>query len=144
MAVDQRASNSATRTAVSVICLAALITTARLAALEYYRGDIESWLERNIDFRREYPSVVFAASLVLALPIIFGGVYFLRLGCNTVQAQRFPPLGYAVRRGMLVLEGRRAVTRGRIIQGLAILLVCVALALPLYMWYVFRSLASTT
>jgi hypothetical protein len=143
MVLDQRASTSETRTAVWVICLTALIAAIMLATLKYYRACIESWLESNIDFLREYPSVVLAASLVLTLPIIFGGVYFLRFGCNTVQAQRFPPLGYAVLRGTVVLEGPRAVTRGRIIQGLAILLLLMAIALPLSIWYVFRSLAST-
>ena len=141
MSVDRRASSSAPRTAIWVICLAALIAAAMVAALEYYRGDIESWLVRNIDF---LPSVVFASSLVLTLPIILVGVYFLRLGRNTVQGQRFPPQGYAVLRGTVVLEGPRAVTGGRIVQGLAILLVCAGLALPLYMWYKFCALVNIT
>ena len=140
----QPADPRARRKAIWMVAIATLLGFCVILAIEYFQHDLQSWLERNIDFLVQNTFVVFLAALVFISPVLAAAIYLLWLGNRTVRAQRFPPPEYAVYRDTHVLEGLRAVHRGRIIQLLSILLLCVAGAIPLIFWYIFRSLSSAT
>jgi hypothetical protein len=137
----QRADPAARRKAVIILAVAAVLGLSAIAVLESHMGDIESWLEQNIEFLLQHTHVVFIATLVMVLPVLGAGVYLLVLGNRIVRSQRFPPPGLAVIRDTVALEGARAVRRARIIQALAVLLLCAASAIPVFVWSLFESLA---
>jgi hypothetical protein len=69
------------------------------------------------------------------LSVIPFGVYLLRLGRRAVAHQQMPPPGTRVIMDTKVLEGDKAVTRGRLIMVIALLLVALSLAGGLYLPY---------
>jgi hypothetical protein len=69
------------------------------------------------------------------LSVIPFGVYLFRLGLRAVRCRQMPPPGTRVIKNTKVLEGDRAVTRGRLIMALALLLVMLGLAGGLYLPY---------
>jgi hypothetical protein len=103
-----------------------------------------SLLDRNMDFVHEKTIIVFVVSLLFVSLVLAAGTYLLWRGNRTVHVQRFPPPGHAVARDTLVLEGWQGIRRGRVIQILPWLLSCSAGAIPVLMWYIFRSLGSAT
>jgi len=69
------------------------------------------------------------------LSIIPFGVYLFRLGLRAVRCRQMPPPGTRVITDMKVLEGDKAVTRGRLMMVLALLLVALGFAGGLYLPY---------
>ena len=144
MGTIQPADPKARRKAIWLTCIALFLGLCAILTFEYFHGDFQAWLERNIDFLLENTIVVFVVSLVFVSPVLAAGTYLLLVGNRTVRAQRFPPPGYAVARDTPVLEGSRGIRRGRVIQLLSLLLLCSAVAIPFFMWYIFRVLGSST
>ena len=130
------------RRAIWAICVATCLGLSAILAFEYFRDYLQFWLEKNFDFLLENTIVLFIATLVFMSPVLGAGIYLLLLGNRTVRAQRFPPPGHAVARDTPVLEGWQGVRRGRVIQLLALFLLCAAGTIPIIMWYIFRSLGS--
>ncbi len=142
MKLIQQADPKARQKAIWVICVATVLGLAAILAFEYVRDDFQSWLEQHFEFLLEHPLVVLVVSLVLVSPVLAAGTYLYWVGKRTVRAQRFPPPGYAVVRDTLVLEGGQAMQRGRVLQLLSLVLVSNAGAIPVIMWYLFRSFGS--
>ncbi len=140
MGTVQAADPRAKRNAIWVICVATLLGVSAILAFDYYRDDLQYWLEKNIDYLLENTIIVFLLTLLLVSPILAAGTYFLLVGNRTVHARRFPPPGYSVYRETPVLEGQRGVRRGRIIQIISLILLCAAGTIPVIMWQLFRSL----
>lgn len=69
------------------------------------------------------------------LSVIPFGVYLFRLGLRVVAHRQMPPRGTKVIVDTKVLEGDKAVTRGRLIMVMAVLLVALDLAGGLYLPY---------
>lgn len=69
------------------------------------------------------------------LSVIPFGVYLFRLGCRVVTHRQMPPPGTKVIIDTKVLEGDKAVIRGRLIMVIALLLVALGLAGGLYLPY---------
>ena len=140
----QPADPGARRKSLWLIGIATIIGAGLILAFEFFREDIQQWLERNIDYLLENSIIVFFFSLALIAPILVGETYLLLLGNRTVRAKRFPPPGYAVVRNTPILEGARGLRRGRIIQALSLLLLFSTAAIPFVLWYIFRALAEST
>jgi hypothetical protein len=142
MGTIQQADPKARRIAIQVICVATVLGLITILMFENFQDDFQTWLEKNIDFLLENTIVVFAAGLVSVSPLLAAGAYLLLIGNRTINAQRFPPPGCAVARDTPVLEGRKGIQRGRIIQVLSLFLLCCAGAIPVVLWLIFRSLGS--
>ena len=142
MASIQKADPKAKRNAIWILCIAAAAGGVSILAVEFYMDDLQSWLGSNIDFLADNTILVFLAALLMVAPILVAGAYFLLLGTRAVQARRFPPPGYAIARDMPVIEGTKGRQRGRIIQLLSLLLLSVAMAIPVFLWHLFRVLLS--
>ena len=72
---------------------------------------------------------------LIFLSVIPFGVYLFRLGLQAVRCQQMPPPGTKVIVDTKVLVGDKAVTRGRLIMLIALLLVALGLAAGLYLPY---------
>ncbi len=121
---------------------AMLLGFCAILASEYFQVDVQSWLERNINYLAQHPVVVFLVVLTLVSPLVAAGLYLLLLGKRVVQAQRFPPPGYAVVRDTPVLQGTPAIRRGRMVQVASLLVVVGAVAIPLIFTLLFGTLGN--
>lgn len=124
-----------------VVLVALVFGVSVIAAFEYFLGDIESWAEHNTDFLLEHTYLIFLVFLVMVLPVLGAGVYFLGFASRIARAQRFPPPGCAVSRDTVVIEGARAVRRARVIQFTTMLLLCAAASTPVLLWYILHRIA---
>lgn len=84
------------------------------------------------------------AKALLAIQVVVGfiflsvvpfGVYLFRLGLRAVQCRQMPPPGTKVIVDTKVLEGDKAMTRGRLMMLIALLLIALGLAGGLYLPY---------
>jgi hypothetical protein len=137
----QKADPVARHTALLIISVAALIGVAGVLLLEHYRPKLEQLLEDNAHVLLAHPEMVAAALLGLMLPVYVAAIYLWRHGTVIVASERFPPPGQPVVRDTVIVSGRMAVYRGRIIQALALVLLLAGLSLPAVIWYIFWSLA---
>ena len=140
----QPADPGARRKSLWLLCIATIIGACFILAIEFFREDIQQWLQRNLDYLLENSIIVFFVSLALMVPILVGEIYLLLLGNRTVRAKRFPPPGYPVVRDTPVLEGAPGLRRGRVMQALSLLLLFGTAAVPFVLWYIFRSFAELT
>jgi hypothetical protein len=138
MAQMQPADPAARRKAIVIVVVATLIGLCAILAFEYYKQDIQLWLEHNLLYLIQNPWLVSLVGLLMAAPVIAASVYLLVLGQRTVRAQRFPPPHCAVSRPTPILEGRRAQRRGRLIQLLSLLILAAASAVPFAFWSILR------
>ena len=139
--VIQKADPAARRKAMIMVLVAFVFGVSVIAAFDHFQVDIESWAVNNLDFLLEHTYLIFMVFLVLVLPVLGAGVYFLVFANRIARAQRFPPPGCAVSRDTVVLEGARAVWRARVIQLTSILLLCAAASTPVVMWYILQRIA---
>lgn len=119
-----------------------VLGAALMALFSARQAFFQSWLMDD-------PGRLFArAGMILALLVLMMAASLLAIaawiyvfGCRVVREERFPPASAPVFRDTEILEGPAARHRGRLIQGIAIVLVVLAFAL-LWMawrvWAVFR------
>ena len=136
----QPADTKAKQKAIRILVVSTLVGACAILLFEYYRADIQAWLEDNIAILTQNTSVVFMVALVFISPILALCIYLFKLGVRIVQCKRFPPANYAVSRDTRVIEGSAAVRRGRLLQLLSIFLMITAGALPVIIWQIFRTL----
>jgi hypothetical protein len=70
--------------------------------------------------------------LMVFLSVAALGLYLFRFGRSVMEHERFPPPNRKVIRDTNLLEGQEAITRGRILVFLALILVCLGLAGAFY------------
>jgi hypothetical protein len=80
------------------------------------------------------------AAFVFMLPLAGAALHLWSLGARVVRAARFPPPGLAVVRDTPVLTGEKAVVRGRLLRGLALVIGGSVAAVPLALAWIVRSL----
>ena len=140
----QRADPRARRQAIGIFCVATPVGLAAILTFEYFQADLRSWLESNIGLLADNTILVFTGSLVLVSPVLAFAIYLILLGQRSVRGQRFPPRGYAVVRDTPVLEGSKAIGRGRLLQVLSCALLFAAASIPVVIWYLFRFLVGVS
>ena len=140
----QPADPGARRKAIWVVGVTTLLGVCAILAFEYFQGDLQEWLERNIGYLVRHPVLVFLAGLAFVSPVVVAGIYLLVLGSRAVRTRRFPPPGYAVVRDTPVHHGVQAIRRGRIIQLVSLLVMVAAVTLPLILAIIFRTLGDAT
>lgn len=136
----QRADPAAQRRELVLVAVALAVGLGLLAALATARPELERWLTGNAELLAARPGLVAGAAFVLVLPLCAFAIYLWRLGARVIASGRFPPPGTPVLRDTRVLDGAPARQRGRLIQGLAALLLATSLAVPATLWYAFWAL----
>ncbi len=129
----QRADPRARRRALLTVACATVAGLTLIALAERYRPVLEDWVTRDPD---QFRARLGFATLAVALsgPLLGGAAYYWRLGRRIVRAETFPPPGLAVVRDTVVMHGRAARRRGRLIQLIAAALALVACAIPAMLW----------
>jgi hypothetical protein len=101
---------------------------------------LQSWLS---GVAQEAPTAVAQAQLLAVFGWLVGiscvallilAIYLWRTAAQVLATQQFPPPGMRVVRDTTVLRGAVALRRGRIIQGIGVLLVFCSLALAVAAW----------
>jgi hypothetical protein len=112
-------------------CAGALL----VGAIDRYREALADWVRADagrLAQRIELVFAVFAAALVT--PLVGMAAYLSSLGRRTVRTGEFPPLGFRVIRDTPVVRGAAAHSRGRTLQGVAVLLSGGAMLIGLLLW----------
>ena len=137
----QRADPLARRKAALVVACGLLVGLVVISLAEFYRPALVDWFTRDpeqIDSRLRLVFAVLAVALVV--PLLGFGACFWRLGDRIVRAERFPPPGLAVTTDTVVLRGRFARRRGRLIQLLAAIFVLAAPPFAIILWWLMSLL----
>ena len=136
----QRSDARARRLAIRVTAVALILGAAGILVIDHYETAIHGWLEANVDWLIRHTWAVFLAGLVIVLPILAFSAYLFMVGHRIARAARYPAPGHAVVRDTPVVTGRRAIVRGRSLQGLSALLALCSLAIPVTFWQMFTML----
>lgn len=137
----QKADPKERRKAILSVIIGALAGTSLFFLLDFTLGNVSLWLQKNAILLVEYHYVGFIAMLVLVSPILWIAIYLILFTKKIIKTQRFPPANMPVIRDVRVLEGRRAVRRGWLLQVLSWLILLPAAAIPLLVWYILYSVS---
>jgi hypothetical protein len=106
-----------------------------IAAFERYRGALVDWVRADSARTAERIELIFVLfALLLSAPLVAMAVYLSSLGGRAVRAGEFPPPGFRVIRDTPIVSGDQAVSRGRWLQGAAVMLTAVSVVMGLLVW----------
>lgn len=131
----QKADAEARRRALLIVVVGAAVGCLALAAYPHFEEWLRGWIlsdPAHTASRANLIICLFAAAIVLLL--VGMAVYVWRLGAKVSRQQRFPPPGVRVLYGTPVLSGPAAMTRGRVIQVVAVFLGLSAVVLAWFFW----------
>jgi len=140
----QKADPEARRRVVLVIVFGTAAGALLIAGFGYFRDVFHGWLTSDpaeTAFRARLAIGVAAA--LLAAPLVGCAAYLWLLGAKVLRAQRFPPPGLGVVRDTPVVAGTAAVTRGHVMQVVAVCLGVSAAVLCLFFWRLIGTLGGT-
>jgi hypothetical protein len=125
--------------------LALLVLVAAVAAGVAAIALFQDWLadvaqRAPADARRSLRWAFTAVSGAACVALLALGRYAWRSGARVRSAARFPPPGAHVLRDTPVLRGTAALRRGRLMQGVGVVLACGALGLLALSWRVTSTL----
>lgn len=128
----QPADPRARRAALLIIAVGFVAGVVLLWGLEAGQPAVARWL-REDPARTAARAQLLLAGLAVATsgPALAAGAYLWRLGSRIVAAERFPPPGLRMVQETLVLTGAAARSRGRIFQGLGLMLTLAGAAIAL-------------
>jgi hypothetical protein len=135
MAEVQPADARVKRLAAIVLLLGFLLGAFLLWGLEAGRPAVVRWLRDDpATIGGKARVLLLAVAVVTAGPPVAAGAYLWRLGERVRETQRFPPVGVRMVQDTVVLAGDAARKRGRILQGLALMLIVTGCAMALLLW----------
>ena len=137
----QKADPVARKRAVFSLIAGLVAGLALFILFRYLVGNLNDWLEVNALFLVEHHYIVFLVMLLLVFPILWLSIYLIHFAGRIVKTERFPPHETPVIRDVRVLEGRQAILRGRLIQGLCWIILMAAATIPVLVWYIFYSVS---
>jgi hypothetical protein len=134
--MDRRRANPAFRRLAIVALVAGLCAGALLlAAFERNRGALVDWVRADPARSSERIELILAVFAVLLLaPLVAMAGYLSLLGRRAVLTQEFPPPGFRVIRDTPIISGDQAVSRGRWLQGVAVMLTVASVVIGLLIW----------
>ena len=142
MSSIRQADPRARRAAIGILVFSFVFGFALITLIASDESKIVSWLESNLDLFTSYPTIPAMLMFVFALPVAAAGGYLLLYGHRTLQSKQIPPPNYSVLRDTLVLEGKAATRRGYIVFTLSVMIILTSASLPVFVWYIFTSLAA--
>jgi hypothetical protein len=124
---------------ITVLCIVALVLGCVLILWGH------PWMKRYLETlepRRGLRLITWSLALIFLsiLPIC---VFIFLQGRKIMRSERFPPPGTKVIRDTEVIRGERAIARGRLLVGAALVLACLALVAAVYVPYWLNKLAAT-
>lgn len=126
---QQRADSKARANAVAIVVVGALLGGATLALLLSQRDDIvASMVESPVKLKA---SILGGIVFFFFAPFLLASVWAWRLGTRVLDEGRFPPQQMKVVRDTVVLRGVHARRRGRVLQGLGVVLAAAGVSMLL-------------
>lgn len=133
----RRADPAFRRLAIVVLAAGTCAGALLIAAFERYRGALIDWVRVDpVRSSDRIELIFFLFALLLSAPLVAMAVYLSSLGGRAVAAGEFPPPGCRVIRDTPIISGDQAVSRGRWLQGVAVMLTAVSVAMGLLIWRV--------
>jgi hypothetical protein len=127
------------------VIAAACVGAVLIAAFERYRIPLRDWLLADPDASAQRAQLVMLIFAVLLLaPLLAFAAWLWSLGERVVRAREFPPPGLRLIRDTAVVNGEKAISRGRLLKALAIGFAFAALVLAVLLWRVTWAYASFT
>lgn len=112
-----------------------------IAGFDHFGEPFRAWLSSDpAEAAHRARLVMYWSALVLSAPLIGFAVYLWLLGARVLRAQQYPPPGFRVIRDTPVVGGPAAVTRGQVIQILALCLGVGAALVWLFFWWLARTI----
>jgi hypothetical protein len=139
MAEVQAADPRARRQAAWFLALGTVVVVVCGLAFVHYRPELEAWILADpAQMGRRLRIALAGLALQTSGPLAACAVYLWALGRRVARAGRFPPPGMSVLRNTPVLVGPGARLRATLLEGLAVVLVVVAVLLALLLWSLVR------
>ena len=130
-----RADPAARRQAALLVVLGALAGALIFVGFERYRIPLRDWvLSEPAKFALRVKLVFLLSGALLSAPLVAFAVYLWSLGAKVLRAQQFPPPGYRVIRDTPIIGGQTAMSRGRVLEVLALCLGVASVVLWLLLW----------
>jgi len=136
----QAADPGARKMALLIVAIILVIGILLLALAGIYQPALEAWLLGETALAQQKVNLILFIFAALLIPQLIAAVYFWRFGSAVTRAGRFPPPNYAVIRDIPVVEGQKAMTRGRIIKLLSVVFGIGFLGIPIMFWLVSRAI----
>lgn len=137
----RKADPAARRQAILAIVLGTAVGGLLIAGFEHFREPFREWLmSEPAETARRAKLAIYASAVVLCVPVIVFAIYLWRLGAKVLRAQQFPPPGFRVIRDTPVVGGQDAVTRGHVLQVLAVCLGAGGAVLCWFFWWLTGTL----
>jgi hypothetical protein len=127
MPAVQRADAAARRRALVAALAVAVAGVLAYFAFDAWVTDLQS--RTPSDAAQALSGVLVWATAAVCVVVLAFAVYAWRLGRKAATTGRFPPHGMTVVRDTSILEGPRAIVRGRMLQAVAVVLIVAAAAL---------------
>jgi len=138
----QKADPAARRQAVLLVIFGMAVGALLIAGIEHFREPFREWLlSEPAETARRAKLAMYVSGFVVSAPVIAFAIYLWLLGARVLRAQQFPPPGFRVIRDTPVVGGHGAVTRGHVIQILAVCLGVSAALLWLFFWWLARTIS---
>lgn len=128
----RRADPTARRAVALVLAVGTCVGALLIAAFTRYRTSLGDWVLADRPQRIEMVFVILTA--LISVPLLGLAVYLWLLGARAVRAREFPPPGLRVIRDTAIVTGERAVFRGRVLKGLAIVCGTASVVLAGLLW----------
>jgi hypothetical protein len=131
----QKADSRTRRRALLTLAGVTVIGLVFIAVEEFCRPALEQWLIQDPNpFGLRLKLGLAILTVTIAGPALGFAIYFWRFGRRVVGAERFPPPGLPLVRDTVVMHGRAARRRGRIIQWIAVGLAVFACGVAIMLW----------
>lgn len=141
--IEFRRADPAFRRRIIIVLLIGMFVGALLiVGFEQYRTQLREWIlsEPGAVAQRANLILLVLAAFLLA-PLLGLAVYLWSLGEKVLRTREFPPPGFRVIRDTPVITGESAVSRGRLLEALALACVVVSVSLGLLLWRLASSLS---
>lgn len=132
----ERADPRTRRWALAFVALGAAAGLLAFSVVESRLPAIQAWItEDPAQAALRLRLIASGLAAAVAIPTLLFAAYFWRLGGRVVRSNRFPPPGMRVIHDTIVWHGTSARRRGRILQGLALILSFIAGAFLTILWW---------
>ena len=139
----RRADAGFRRLAIGLVAAGTCAGAVVISVFDRYRDGLADWVRADPARFAQRIELLFAVFAVLLLtPVVAMAVYLSSLGGRTVRTREFPPPGARVIHDTPVLNGDRAVSRGRWLQGGAVCLGAASFLIGLMLWRLASTLTS--
>jgi hypothetical protein len=134
--MDVRRADPGFRKLATVVLVAGTCAGALLiGAVNRYREVLADWVRADAGRSAQRIELILVAfALLLSAPLVAMAAYLSLLGGRAVSAREFPPPGCRVIRDTPIISGDPAVSRGRWLQGVAVMLTAASVVISLLIW----------